>query len=366
MNLPWDIAPAASAAQAGDPRMMAGQLGREITSPLASALDRVTTLVETGKIRSGSLRALREELEQALRAGTAAQQLCQLINDKPRCAPEPMDLKSALGRSLAMLDPDPGAEPQAVEAPDGPVLVLSDPRLTDRLLMALAQWAMCRGEGRARWSVQAQRGQAATRLVCSAQLSEPAQGEDAARTIDWRLVEVLCSTLEVRLQRRDARGMATVTVDFPRAAGVQSVEGILVEELSPDDEVLAHAQALTGVQLLIVAGRAEARERVHEAVKALELATTFAVSVEEARQLCEFTMPHAIVHEPRVRGVPFEPLRIELLSRSPRLVSVEIVDEDSADNVHHEIRPRHRVMRRALAADLPPLLMAELVRALKA
>lgn len=366
MNLPWDIAPQPSAAPPGDPRMMAGQLGREITSPLASALDRVTTLVQTGKIRSGSLRALREELEQALRAGTAAQQVCQLINDEPRCTPEPMDLKSALGRSLAMLEPDPGAEPPAMQAPDGPALVLSDPRLNDRLLMALGQWATARGEGRARWSVQAQRGQAATRLVCSVTLAEPAQGDDAARTIDWRLVEMLSSTLGAPLQRRDAQGVATVTVDFPRATGVQSVEGMLVEELSPDDEALASAQALAGARLLIVAGRVQTRERVEDSVKALGLATSFAVSVEEARQVCEFSVPDAIVYEPRVRGVPFEPLRIELLSRLPRLVSVEIIDEDSADNVHHEIRPRHRVMRQALAADLPPLLMAELVRALKA
>lgn len=365
MNSPWDPLSSTLGSPPDDPRVLGGQLGREIASPLASALDRVTRLVETGKIRSSSLRALRQELEQALRAGTAAQQLCQLINDGPRTVPEPMDLKSALGRSLALLSSDPGAPPAQVEAPEGAVLVMTDPRLAGRLLTALAQWAMCRSEGSVRWSVLAQRGQGATQLVCSTALAESARGEDSSRTIDWRLVELLCSTLELRLQRRDAGGVATVTVEFPRASGGQWVEGVLVEELSPDDVALACAQALAGVHLLIVAGRRETRELVDESVKALGLTTSVAGTAEEARQVCEFKVPQAIVYEPRVRGVPFEPLRIELLSRSPRLVTVEIIDEDSGDNVHHEIRPGLRVQRQSLGAELPPLLTAELVRAAK-
>jgi len=367
MNKPRDLPLAALSQQQDHSRSMTSELGREINSPLASALERVTSLKLSGKIRRNSLVALREEIEQALRAGTAAQQLCELITDTPQPRPHALDLKAALSGVLELLGASEPAGDPDVQGQTRPVLVSADPRLTRRLLTALAQWAMCRGEGPARWSVETARGVGVSRVVCSLRLREPAQGEEGFLTIDWRLVEALSTALGTRLLRRVDDGLTTVLIEFSRVSEVQSVEGLLVEELDTDEAMALYSLAMAGVSpsLLIVAGRRETRELIEQAVKPLGLACRLASTVEQARELCDAELPQAIVHEPRVRGVPFEPLRIQLLSQTPHLTTVELFEEDGADSVLQEIRPRLRMRREAAARDLSPLLMNEFSRSLR-
>lgn len=366
MNTTNEGFPLAAPLEAGqDPRLLAGQLGREIASPLASALERVIGLTNTGKIRRASLTALRDEIEQALRAGTAAQELCQLMHQTTRQRAERIDLAAALRQALLRLKgpqvPDEIHIRGSVAAPQATV----DAALAERLITAVAQWALYRGESASRWTVEAGRMHTEAHLSCTVTLRGDERGEDSRATMDWRLIEMLSQTAGTRLIRRDEVGTASLTIEFPRTASVNSIEGMLVEELDPEEAVALYAKTVAGTSLLIVAGRRETREIVQEAVKPLGLISDYARSVEEAREFCDSGLPHAIVYEPTVRGVPFEPLRIRLLAQDHPIALVEIHDEERDGNILNEIRPRPRARRQALARDLPSLLMNELSRTLQ-
>jgi len=360
-GVPLDMA----ADAASDPRLLAGQLGREIASPLASALDRVITLTTTGKIRRTSLSALRDEIEQALRAGTAAQELCQLMHQSARQRPDRIDLGAALRQTLVQMRGPHAADEVRVLGSLAAPLATTDPTLAGRLMTAVAQWALYRGSSAAQWTVEAGRLQTEARITCVVRLRSDERGDDGRTTMDWRLVETLSEALGTRLLRRDDAGLASLVIEFPRTAAQHAIEGMLVEELDPDEAAALYAKTVAGTSLLIVAGRQETREIVQQAVKPLGLISDFARSVEEARDFCDSGLPHAIVYEPTVRGVPFEPLRIKLMAQAPSIAMVEIHDEERNENILNEIRPRPRAKRKSLMQDLPPLLMNELTRSLQ-
>lgn len=348
-----------------DPRLLAGQLGREIASPLASALERVISLTTTGKIRRTSLTALRDEIEQALRAGTVAQELCQLMHQSTRLRAERLDLTAALRQSLMRLKGPQSADEVHVRGSVSAPQVTMDATLAGRLITAVAQWALYRGSSAARWTLEAGRMQTEARLSCTVTLRDDVRGEDSRRTMDWRLIEMLSESAGTRLLRRDDAGVTSLTIEFPRTASQNTIEGMLVEELDPEEAVALYANTVKGTSLLIVAGRRETRDVVQEAVKPLGLISDYARSVEEARDFCDSGLPHAIVYEPTVRGVPFEPLRIRLLAQDQPIALVEIHDQERDGNILNEIRPRLRARRHALAQDLPPLLINELTRTLQ-
>lgn len=350
---------------ASDPRLLAGQLGLEIASPLASALDRVITLTTTGKIRRTSLTALRDEIEQALRAGTAAQELCHLMHQSARQRPDRVDVAAALRQTLVRMRGPNAADELRVLGSVASPLATTDPALAGRLMTAVAQWALYRGSSAAQWTVEAGRLQTEARVTCAVRLRSDERGDDGRTTMDWRLVETLSETLGTRLLRHDDAGLATLVIEFPRTASAHSIEGMVVEELDPDEAAALYAKTVAGTSLLIVAGRRETRDIVQEAVKPLGLISDFARSVDEAREFCDSGLPHAIVYEPTVRGVPFEPLRIKLMAQAPSLAMVEIHDEERDENILNEIRPRPRAKRHSLKRDLPALLMNELSRALQ-
>ena len=366
-------APAAPApdAEATQASLLTGQLAREIGAPLASALERVITLTETGKIRRAGLVALREEIEQAMQAAEAAQQLCSLMRLEVRVRKQPVDLAKALEAALA---PQGQPHPETELHVRGPGLVSpvqTDPLMLERLLGALSGWAQRRAEGRVHWALEPGKLNAEARVTCALRLRNPAaDGMDGrpAAMIDWRLVESLASVLGLRLACRLDGPMATLAVEFPRAKVEQSIEGMVVEELDPEDALALYATTVAGTSVLIVAGRRETRELVEAAIKPLGLLSDFARSVDEARTFCKNGMPHAVVYEPTVRGASFEPLRVELLAEAPSMVLVEIVDEDSPrqENTAATAAPRPRARRDSLARDLPGLLMSQLTRSLSA
>ena len=78
-------------------RELVSSVGREIAMPLTAALERIHALIGSGKIDRASLRALREEVEAARRAGMIAQQLARYASGRLRpCRREPVR-----GRDLA-------------------------------------------------------------------------------------------------------------------------------------------------------------------------------------------------------------------------------------------------------------------------
>ena len=79
-----------------DSRDLVAQLGGEVAATLSSALDRVVELAATGRIDRSGLRALRDEVDGARRAGIMGQQWARLGADVPRTR-ERMDLTADTG-----------------------------------------------------------------------------------------------------------------------------------------------------------------------------------------------------------------------------------------------------------------------------
>lgn len=347
---------------------LTAQLGREVGAPLASALERVIALTETGKIRRAGLSALREEIEQALQAGEAAQQLALLLSQEPRLRKQAVDPAQALETSLSRAGAEVATD---IRQPGAPVSVQTDPLMLERLMSALVAWVQSRADPPVRWAFEHGRMDTEARLSCTLRLRKPDQegpGPAPAPGIGWLLVERLCSLLGLRLHGFIEGTAASVRLDFPRLQAAQTIEGMVVEELDPEDAMAFYANAVAGTSLLIVAGRRETRELIEEAVKPLGLVCDFVRSVEEARSFCKNGLPHAIVYEPTVRGSAFEPLRVELVAQEPKLVLVEILDDDDKrrENTVEAASPRRRARRESLKRDLPPMLLHELAASLRA
>src|SRR5437870_2392812 len=78
------VAPPADAAGVERWRALLTQVGGEIAGPLTAAMERITALSTTGKIDRQSLRALRDEVEAARRAGMVGQQLARFASGRVR------------------------------------------------------------------------------------------------------------------------------------------------------------------------------------------------------------------------------------------------------------------------------------------
>ena len=90
---------AASAdAERSDPQRwhaLVSEIGAEIAGPLTAALERIHSLTTTGCIDRASLKALREEVEQARHAGMLGQQLSRLATGRLRQSHERLQLATS-------------------------------------------------------------------------------------------------------------------------------------------------------------------------------------------------------------------------------------------------------------------------------
>lgn len=98
---PRRTAPAQPSALATlQPDALLAQLGSEVASVLSAALDRVHTLVATGRIDKTNLRALCNEIDLARRVGIMGQQVVRLANGDVDLAAERLDLPALLNEVL--------------------------------------------------------------------------------------------------------------------------------------------------------------------------------------------------------------------------------------------------------------------------
>ena len=123
-------------------RALIAQIGSEIGSSLSSALERVTALATTGKIDRPGLRALRDEIEQARRAGMIGQQLARFASGRIRQSPEALSLTQMLRDVLVQRGREISARGIDVRQAMRPVEVIVDATLLHTLLQALIDWTL--------------------------------------------------------------------------------------------------------------------------------------------------------------------------------------------------------------------------------
>jgi CheY-like chemotaxis protein len=357
-----------------DPQALVAQLGSEVANYLSAALERVTTLTATGKIDRAGLRALREEIDRARRAGIMGQQVVRLGSGRIQLANERLDLTSLLREAVRQRGREIDARGIEVRQEFSAAEVTSDTTLLFSLLQTTLEWTFEHAVSRIDLSLAIQAWPAHAYLAVAFAFRPPDEvestsaapaGTEEARlsTMSWRLLQQTARVLGLIVNRKDLPGRTEVKIEFPqtlapRLTGVGNAESVV-------EETQAHnSQPLAGRHVMVLAARREVRNVVRAALRPMGLMVDFVTSVEEAQQLCADGLPHAVVYEAALAGEHFERLRNEMLAEVPTLVFVRIAEQGKAFEVLNlGGRQFASVGRDAISAALPEALAFELSRA---
>ena len=359
--------------EAPDAHQLVAQLGSEVAARLSSALERVVNLAATGRIDKPGLRALRDEIDLARRAGIMGQQVVRLSSGHVQQAHEPVNLTSLLRDSLLQRGREIESHGIEVQQVLAPAEVLSDETLLYSLLQTVLDWSFEHTLSRIDFRLDMTNWPVHARLAVSFLHQPPDMVEETAppstptehallNTMSWRLLQQTASVLGLQCCRYDTAGRAHLHLQFPdtlapRVAALGAME--------PADHVTrAHnSQPLAGRHVLVLAARREMRNVVREALRPMGLMIDFVGSVEEAQLLCSDGLPHAMVYDSTLAGDRFEALRSQMLAEVPNIAFIRLADQGKAFEVlnvgGHQVAS---VGRDAIIESLPAALLFELSR----
>jgi hypothetical protein len=364
-------APPKQGAEPLDHQALIAQLGSEVASTLSSALERVATLAATGRIDRDSLRALREEIDLARRAGIMGQQVVRLGNGRVQLARERLDLTGLLRDALLQRSREIDARGIEVRQVFANAEVMSDATLLFSLLQTLLDWSFEHAVSRIDMKLDVKSWPAHARISAAFSHRQPdavdsgAAGEgDGARlnTMSWRLLQQTAAVLGLVTQRKDPPGKTELLLEFPDTLAAR-VPGLDTLDPAVSSSQPHNSQPLAGRHIIVLAGRREVRNVVREALRPMGLMVDFVASVEEAQELCADGLPHAMIYEASLAGERFERLRDGMLAEVPTLAFIRIAEQGKAFEVLNlGGRQFASVGRDAIIEALPAALMFELSR----
>jgi CheY-like chemotaxis protein len=373
-DLPGAPPPGRRVAEPVDPQALVAQLGSEVAAYLSSALERVTTLTATGKIDRAGLRALRDEIDRARRAGIMGQQVVRLSNGRVQQANERLDLTSLLREALRQRGREIDARGIEVRQEFAAAEVMSDTTLLFSLLQTTLDWSFEHAVSRIDLSLAIQAWPAHACLTVAYAFMQPDEVDAAPgrapqaeetrlSTMSWRLLQQTAGVLGLLVQRKDLPGKTELKLEFPQTLAPR-LSALHKAEAEVQETQAHNSQPLAGRHVMVLASRREVRNVVRAALRPMGLMVDFVTSVEEAQQLCADGLPHAVVYEAAIAGEHFERLRNEMLAEVPTLVFVRIAEQGKAFEVLNlGGRQFASVGRDAIMAALPEALTFELSRA---
>jgi hypothetical protein len=344
-------------------------VGGEVAGPLTAAMERITALSTTGKIDRQSLRALRDEVEAARRAGMVGQQLARFASGRVRQSHERLNVTQLVKDVLVQRGRDLQSRGLPLRQALKPAEVIADASLLFAMLNALLDW--CAEHARSTidlrldhttWPVQA-------RLACrfafrAAGDLPPDEPVPSLDSLAWHLVQQTAWTMGLQVEREESGIESTATLVFPRTVN-RELEGVSAVEIDQGFPSSLNSKPLAGSHVLVVASRREVRSQVREAIAHMGLILDFVTSIDEAREFCNGGLPHAVVYEAVLGGERLEHLRQEIQQEVPDLVFVEIVEEGDVFQVSgFDGPPVARVGREGLHSSLPSALVFELSKGL--
>lgn len=367
------VTPAQRPSQALDPHVLLSQLGSEVARTLSSALERVTTLAATGRIDKASLKALRDEVDHARRAGIMGQQVSRFASGRVKVARERLDLTSLLLEALRQRHREIEARGTQVRQFFAQAEVMSDATLSFTLLQSLLDWALEHAVSRVDLKLDIKPWPAHARLTCAfthRPVDERKSGDTGwleheaslLETMSWCLLQQTAVALGLVIYRHDTTNRTTLTLEFPDTV-VPDIAGLSTSELDDPSQHALNTQPLAGRHALVVASRREVRGLVRDALRPMGLMIDFVNSVEQAIEFCRDGLPHAVVYEAALAGDRFEKLRADMLAEVPTMAFVQIAEHGKAFEVlnlgSHQFAS---VGREALLESLPAAMMFELAR----
>lgn len=348
-------------------------VGAEIASPLTAALERIHALTTTGRIDKAGLRALRDEVEAARRAGMVAQQLTRFATGRMRQSHEQLALADTLNAVLQHRSRETAARGIVVKPSLKTADVVVDPSLLFSLLNTVLDWSLAHARSDIEFVVDMKAWPSHARLSCQFAHRPPDELDDGAPapaslpaldSLTWRLIEQTAWTMGLPIHRSLDAGRATLTIEFPRTAAEQ-VEGLSAVEMDTGFGLSANSRPLAGSHVLVIASRREMRVRIRDAIRHMGLVIDLVSSVEEASDFCRDSLPHGIVVEGILAGDRLNHLRQDICAEVPDFPFVEIVEEGASFAMSgFGGSDMGRVGREAIESALPSVLMFELSRGL--
>ncbi len=353
-------------------RELIGQLGQEVATPLASALERVNAFAATGRIDRAGLRGLRREIEGARRIGLSAQQIGRFASGRVRQHQQRLSLTEALRDALAQRARETASRGIELRQELKPAEVMIDASMLSALLQALLDWSFEHARSHIEFRIELKTWPVHARLGCrfayipadelpamdkAATLREP-----ALDTIAWQLLWRLAKTLGLLVRREESGGSSRLMLEFPRTV---DADALTLSPLAFDAEpaVGLNSQPMVGRHVLVIAARRETRNSVRETLRPMGLMVDYVASVDEAREFCTGGLPHAIVFEAALGGENFRKLRTEWSREVPTLAFIEIAEQGRELEVSDLGGQRtSRIGRDVIVSALPSALTFELVK----
>jgi hypothetical protein len=348
-------------------RELVGQLGREITAPMTSALERVNNFATTGRIDRAGLRALREEIECARRLALGAQQISRFASGRVRQSAERLNLTQSLRDALAQRSRETASRGIDLRQELKPAEIIIDTSMWSVLLQALLDWSFEHARSHIDFRIDVKSWPVHARLACRFAFIPPdelpAQQIPAAQrleTVPWQLLRRLAQTLGLQVQREDSAGSTHLILEFPNTVkeGVVTLSALEFEDAGPAGP---NSQPMVGRHVLVIAARRETRNGVRDTLRSMGLMVDYVATIDEARQFCEAGLPHAIIFESALAGENFRKLRTEWSREVPTLAFIEIAEQGRELEVSDIGGQRtSRIGRDVIASALPSALTFEL------
>jgi uncharacterized protein with HEPN domain len=348
------------------------EIGAATATQLTSALERIHTLIASGKIDRSSLRALRDEVDGARQAGMIGQQIARFASGRLRQSHERLQLDDTLKSLLAHRHRETQSRGIVLKPSLKQAEVIVDASLLFSLLNTVLDWALAHAQSNIEFRIEMKSWPQHAQLVCrfahrpADQTSESDRPPEpsALESLTWRLLEQTAWTMGLPLDRRDDALHSTLTVEFPRTA-TDEIDGVSTVELDEGFAPSTNSKPLAGSHVLVVSSRRDLRVQIRDALRNMGLIIDFVGSVDEAAEFCRDGLPHAMIIESIQRGEKFAHLREEISNEVPDFVFIEIIEEGntfemsgfSGSNVA-------RVGRDVIESSLPSALMFELSKGL--
>ena len=352
-------------------RELVGQLGREITAPLASALERVTAFAASGRIDRAGLRALRAEIEGARRIGLSAQQISRFASGRVRQQQQRLNLTQTLRDALAQRARETASRGIDLHQDLKSAEVIIDAAMLSALLQALLDWSFEHARSHIEFRIDVKTWPVHARLACRFAYipADELPGQDSAAaaapsldTIAWQLLRRLVHALGLKLQRDLSGGSTLLTLEFPRTVdpGLLTLSSL---ELDDGPSAGPSSQPMVGRHVLVIASRRETRNSVRETLRPMGLMLDYVATIDEAREFCCGGLPHAIVYEAALAGENFAKLRAEWSREVPSLAFIEIA-EQGRDLAVNDLGGQRtsRIGRDVITSALPNALIFELAQ----
>jgi uncharacterized protein with HEPN domain len=352
---------------------LVAEIGAATATPLTAALERIQALITTGRIDRASLRALRDEVEQARQAGITGQQITRFASGRLRQSHERLQLAETLKGVLAHRQRETQARGIVLKPTLKPAEVIVDASLLFSLLNTVLDWALSLARSNIEFTIDVKPWPVHARLVCrfahrpadeAQPLADDAQKDPALDSLTWRLLEQTAWTMGLPVDRQSDGGTTTLTLEFPRTAS-DEIEGVSTLEIDEGFAPSTNSKPLAGSHVLVISARREVRVQVRDALRNMGLIVDFVASVDEATDFCREGLPHAIIIESIQRGERFAHLREEISAEVPDFVFIEIIEEGNTFEMSgFSGSSVAKVGRDVIASSLPSALMFELSKGL--